>query len=238
MPNRIMAHLVAHYPDEESSLEIARGLADGGAAYLEVQFPFSDPTADGPVIQAACARALAQGFTVSAGFALITRISRATSLPVFVMSYANMVFRAGIGEFVRRCRDAGAKGIIVPDLSPGADEGLYAEGARTGIAAVPVIVPTMSSRRLEAVRAVNPEFLYAALRTGITGASTTSLGVVRSRNGAKNPMALDPPPTQATRASTSMPASLTCSSTSRPITDWNSLAMSGYGEGPRAEPRR
>jgi len=73
--SRIMAHLVAHYPDVERSLAVARGLIRGGAAYLEVQFPFSDPTADGPVIQRACQEALETGFTVDAGFEFVRRVA-------------------------------------------------------------------------------------------------------------------------------------------------------------------
>jgi tryptophan synthase alpha chain len=195
MANRIMAHLVAFYPDEEASLEVARGLADGGAAYLEVQFPFSEPTADGPVIQTACARALERGFTVARGLKLLEKICALTSAPVFVMSYANVAYRAGIPEFTRRVREAGAHGLIVPDLSPGADEGLFAAGSAAGIAVVPVIVPTMSDARLAAVRAERPAYLYTALRTGITGAATevgadTLAFLARAAGGGSGPKIL------------------------------------------------
>jgi tryptophan synthase alpha chain len=170
-----MAHLVAYYPDRESSLEVARALIDGGASYLEFQFPFSDPTADGPAIQRACARALEKGFTVDGGFRLLDRIGRLAKVPVFVMSYANPVVRRGAKDFVRRCREAGACGIIAPDLPVGSDEGLYAEGKSAGLEIVPVLAPTMTDDRLALIKAAGTGFLYAALRKGITG-ETTAIG--------------------------------------------------------------
>jgi tryptophan synthase alpha chain len=172
MGNRIMAHLVAFYPSEEHSLETARALVDGGASYLEVQFPFSEPTADGPAIQRACARALENGFSVAAGFRLLERIRRLSEIPLFVMSYANLVFRGGIESFVKRCRDAGARGLIVPDLPPDSDEGLYAAGRAAELDVVPVIVPSLSEKRMDLIGAVRPAYIYVALRRGITGAAT------------------------------------------------------------------
>jgi tryptophan synthase alpha chain len=172
MADRIMAHLVAFYPDKERTLEVARALTDGGAAYLEVQFPFSEPTADGPVIQRACARALENGFSVDEGFRLLERIRGITGVPIFVMSYANVVFRRGVEHFVRRCREAGAQGVIVPDLPPDSDEGLFASARKAGLDAVPVVAPTISDARIRLIGSLKPAFIYAALRKGITGAAT------------------------------------------------------------------
>lgn len=170
--SRIMAHLVAWYPDREGSLETARALADGGAAYLEVQFPFSDPTADGPVIQTACARALDAGFTVEAGFGLLREICAGVKIPVFVMSYANPIVRRGAADFVRRCREAGAFGIIPPDLPMDSDEGLFEAGKRAGLEIMPVLAPTMPEERLSMIASAGTGYLYAVLRKGITGKAT------------------------------------------------------------------
>ena len=172
MPERIMAHLVAGYPDLESSLEVARGLLDGGCAYLEVQFPFSDPTADGPLIQEACDTALRSGFRVAWGFELLGRIRSLWTRPLFLMSYANPVVVGGVGEFLRRAREAGAAGIIVPDLPVDSDEGLYARGRALGLEAVPVVAPNITEERLRLVGRTGAGYLYAALRPGITGQHT------------------------------------------------------------------
>lgn len=169
----LMAHLVASFPDWQASLEVGKGLLDGGAAFLEVQFPFSDPTADGPHIQAACDAALQAGFTCERGFELVAALRACTEVPIAVMSYANPIFQNGVAGFVRRCREAGAGALIAPDLPPDYDEGLYAAGADAGVAVVPVVVPTTLPERLRMIvsRAAG-KWVYAALRKGITGSYT------------------------------------------------------------------
>lgn len=168
----VMTHMVAGYPDRERSLAVVRGLIDGGAAYLEIQFPFSDPSADGPTIQAACGAALAAGFSLDEGFTLVEEAAAMSDIPIFIMSYANPVFTLGVDAFAARARKAGAAGLIVPDLTIDADEGLYAAGRKAGLAVVPVLVPTVSSARLESLLEAGAEYLYIALRRGITGRET------------------------------------------------------------------
>jgi tryptophan synthase alpha chain len=172
MAERIMAHLVAGYPDAESSLQAALGLAEGGACYLEVQFPFSDPTADGPLIQEACDAALRAGFRVADGFELVDRLRRAARAPVFIMSYANLVFARGVQAFLGEAKKAGAAGLIVPDLPVDHDEGLFERGRALGLEVVPVAAPNIRPRRLALLAACGSSYLYAALRRGITGQAT------------------------------------------------------------------
>jgi tryptophan synthase alpha chain len=164
--------MVAWYPDRAASLAVARGLSDGGCAYIELQFPFSDPTADGPDIQRACSAALEAGFTVDAGFETAAAICRSVGVPLFIMSYANLVFTRGIERFLTDARDCGARGVIVPDLPPDYDEGLFSSAARIGLAAVPVLSPSMREGRLSRVGALGAEYLYVTLRTGTTGSYT------------------------------------------------------------------
>jgi tryptophan synthase alpha chain len=167
-----MAHMVAFHPDREGSLEVARALIDGGSTYLEVQFPFSDPTADGPLIQTACTQALSRGFRTERGFELIHEIGRYGEAPVFLMCYANSIYFHGVDAFLDRCAGAGARGIIVPDLPFDYDEGLYDLARKHGLCAVPVAAPTVRFERLRAMLSLNPEYIYASLRKGITGAKT------------------------------------------------------------------
>lgn len=169
----VMAHMVACYPNYNASVEVAHALADAGAGFLEIQFPFSDPTADGPVIQAACTKALSSGFTVDEGFRLVREIAEKIDVPLFIMTYASIVYARGVKEFVQAAKEAGARGLIVPDLPPDYDEGLYGHGKQAGIAVVPVLVPTAREERIETVLSAKPEYLYAALRSGITGTKTT-----------------------------------------------------------------
>jgi tryptophan synthase alpha chain len=106
-----MCHLVAGYPSAGLALAAAEAIISGGAAYLEIQFPFSDPTADGPLIQEACTRALEAGFSVDAGFRFVADLTaRHPAVPVFVMTYASLAVRNGVGSFLEKASKAGAGG--------------------------------------------------------------------------------------------------------------------------------
>lgn len=172
---KLMAHMVAGYPDWERSFEVARALADGGASYIEVQLPFSDPSADGPAIQEACSRALDRGITLDEGFRLVKAIRERIGTEVFLMSYAGPVFSRGVDRFVARAAELGVTGLIVPDLPFDHDEGLYEAARVRGVAPVPVAVVTLPEERIEQILALEPPFLYASLRRGITG-DMTSIG--------------------------------------------------------------
>ena len=172
MKSSVMAHLVAHYPSGPASLEVGRELVRAGVSFLEVQFPFSDPTADGPAIQAACTQALESGFRSADGFALVETLTDESSVPVLIMTYASVVVSHGVEWFVERATQSGASGLIVPDLPPDYDEGLYAAGREAGLHVVPVLVPSAAPERVEMALATQPAYVYAALRKGITGAAT------------------------------------------------------------------
>lgn len=172
MPSRIMAHMVACFPDRDTSIQVARALVRGGCSLLEVQFPFSDPTADGKYIQKACDTAISAGFTPGVGFSLIEEIREQTCIPIFIMGYANTVVTVGVENFCRRSRAAGATGLIIPDLPPDYDEGLFEAAAESGITPVPIVCPTTTADRLERIFLLEPEYVYAVLRTGITGEYT------------------------------------------------------------------
>jgi tryptophan synthase alpha chain len=174
----LMTHMVAYYPNRERSLEVARALVDGGTRYLEIQFPFSDPSVDGPVIQSACARALEAGFRTELGFSLVREIHRFAATPIFVMSYASLVFARGVESFIRDVRDAGGSGVIIPDLPVGYDEGLFGYAEANGIEAVAVVSPAVRDDRLAAICRGKGHYIYASLRTGITGSMTAVDGKI------------------------------------------------------------
>ncbi len=134
--------------------------------------PVLGSTADGPDIQAACAAALAWGFTVDEGFSVLREIAKLSPVPVFVMTYANLAFTRGMRRFLRECKEAGARGVIAPDLPPDYDEGLFDTARTLGLAAVPVLSPSASEDRLRRTELLDPEYVYATLRAGTTGAET------------------------------------------------------------------
>jgi tryptophan synthase alpha chain len=170
-----MAHLVAGYPDDPGCRAVARGLAEGGASYLEVQIPFSDPSADGPAIRQACSAVLSTGYRVRDALALVGDLCRAyPEVPVFVMTYGSLVSTPDVRSFVEAVRRSGAAGLIVPDFPFDADEGLARvclEGEQP-VCPVPVAAPSMRPQRLARMTGLGREYLYAALRAGVTGAAT------------------------------------------------------------------
>ncbi len=170
--NRVMAHFVSHYPNREQSDAVAQALLDAGVGALEVQFPFSDPSADGPAIQQACQRALDAGFRVADGFSQVSRVAASANVPVYLMSYASIPFRIGTREFCRRAADAGVRGLIVPDLPVDVDEGLWEAADVAGVEVTPVVVSPAPEIRLRALEARGPKSVYVALRRGITGSRT------------------------------------------------------------------
>lgn len=168
---RLMAHLVAGYPDMETTRRIARALVRGGADSLEVQFPFSDPSADGPLIERASQTALENGFKVSDGFALMKELGELNA-PLFIMTYGSLVFSRGVDRFCEDAASAGVRGLVIPDLPPDYSEGLFDAGKKHGVAIVPVIAPEISAERLALIGGLKPEYIYTALRLGITGSRT------------------------------------------------------------------
>ncbi len=171
---RIMSHLIAGYPNTEGMMAAAKGLVEGGTTYLEIQLPFSDPSADGPAIQKACSEVLSRGYRVSQGFESVRNLKMLyQNIPLFVMTYANLAFRNGVESFVRKAKESGVDGLIIPDLPFDHDESLNELCEKYGLSSVVVAFPSMSKERIEQLKALHRPYIYAALRKGITGEETT-----------------------------------------------------------------
>lgn len=168
---KLMAHLIAGYPHKKGFSSAVRGLFDGGADILELQIPFSDPTADGPVITAACEETVRNGFKVKEIFSYIKEARKAGFKNIVVMSYANIAFKYGINKFVKDLKTAGVSGIIIPDLPLEDEEGFYRTALANNIEPIPVVAINLAAERLGLL---NPyKKIYVSLRTGTTGSKTT-----------------------------------------------------------------
>ncbi len=166
----LMPYLMGGFPTIEGSKEVGFAYADGGADLVELGVPFSDPLADGPVIQAAGTEALRAGATL--GGVLEVCEVLAPRLPVVLMCYANMVLARGPEVFAQRAVDAGASGLIVPDL-PFEESGAVLEACdAAGLALVPLVAPTSPEERLARIGAQARGFLYTVSVTGTTGERT------------------------------------------------------------------
>ena len=177
------------YPTYETSLEALAAMAAAGVDGFEIGIPFSDPIADGPTIQAATQVALENGTTVRSCLdAVRTLRQRGISQPMLMMGYANPLVAYGTDQFVRDARNAGADGLIVPDLPPEEAAMFASSCAREGMALVFMLAPTSNDQRIAMVGANATGFIYVVSLTGITGARkelptnlTAFIGRLRAR---------------------------------------------------------
>jgi tryptophan synthase alpha chain len=163
----LVAYVTAGHPDPGRSLELLRALQESGADVIEVGVPFSDPMADGPVIQASSQRALAQGMTYDKVLELIAE-ARLT-IPVVLFSYLNPVLAAGKDALDRAAR-AGAHGVLLTDLPVGSDPELERRFASGPLAFIRLVAPTTPSERMAHIAKHGSGFVYLISRLGVTGA--------------------------------------------------------------------
>jgi tryptophan synthase alpha chain len=157
-------------PDLARSAEILLALDGAGADVLEVGVPFSDPLADGPVIQRATERALAAGSSLRAALTLIEGIRARVSAPIVIFSYANPLLRMGIDEFARRAAVAGVDGVLALDLPIEEAGDFRASIVKAGLDAIFLLSPTTTDARLKKAAELGSGFLYGISRLGVTGA--------------------------------------------------------------------
>jgi len=163
----LVAYVTAGHPDPARSLELLHALANAGVDVVEVGVPFSDPMADGPVIQASSQRALAQGMSFARVLDLITRARLA--IPVVLFSYLNPVMAAGPDALERASR-AGAHGVLITDLPVGSDPELEERFARGPLDFIRLVAPTTPSDRMAHIARHGSGFVYLISRLGVTGA--------------------------------------------------------------------
>ena len=168
-----MCHLVANYPNQEIALSAADSFIAGGARFLEIQLPFSDPSADGSAIANASTQTLKKGVSTQDALAFILKIhEKHPHIPIALMSYVSLIFTPGVEIFCAKAKQAGVSFFIIPDLPFDCDENLRESAQKLGIQLIPVAAPSMSEKRLNALLKQNFPFIYAALRRGITGELT------------------------------------------------------------------
>lgn len=155
-------------PDLETTKELIRQAAANGADLIELGIPFSDPTAEGPVIQAASLRALSGGVTTDKIFEMVAEVRHDVDIPFAFMTYANVVYSYDAERFMARCCETGVGGIILPDL-PYEEKGEFADVAKQyGIDLIPLVAPT-SDNRVAMIAKDADGFIYIVSSLGVTG---------------------------------------------------------------------
>ena len=166
----LVTYVTAGDPDLERSREILVRLGRAGADILEVGVPFSDPLADGPVIQRATERAIAAGSTLVKVLGMVSDVRSLVNAPIVIFSYANPILRMGLDEFVSRARQAGVDGVLTLDVPPEESQQFREALSRARIDTIFLLSPTTSAERIRRAAALGTGFLYGISRLGVTGA--------------------------------------------------------------------
>lgn len=191
----LMTHIVVGYPSLAASMDIVDAMVEAGVDLMELQIPFSEPMADGPVIMAANQRALGHGTTVEDCFAFAAAVARKHPIPFLFMSYYNVLWRAGVAGFTARMKAAGLAGAIVPDLPPEEAADYLAAMADAGLDPIFIYSPTTSDERLRTIARSARGFVYCVARKGVTGQQTSfsdelSRYLARCRAATRLPLAV------------------------------------------------
>ncbi len=174
-----LAYVMAGDPDPDTSLELLRGLPAAGVDIVELGLPFTDPMADGPVIQRAGQRALSAGMTVDKTLALVRAFREGDdATPVVLMGYFNPIYARGVDRFLAEAKAAGVDGLIVVDLPPEEDDELCLPAQAAGLNFIRLATPTTDDARLPAVLSNTSGFVYYVSITGITGAAAAQAAEV------------------------------------------------------------
>lgn len=166
----LIPYVTAGYPSRRSTLDLLLGAEDAGADAIEVGLPFSDPIADGPVIQGASHHALSGGIRVADAFRIAERFVSRSRVPLLFMTYCNLVVQHGVRSFVRDARQAGVEGLIVPDLPPEEAGELQAEAKEADVSLTFLCAPTSSDERIRRICRATTGFVYLVALRGVTGA--------------------------------------------------------------------
>ena len=168
----VMTHVVCGYPSFEANMKELEIMAAHGVDFVELQFPFSEPSADGPLFVKANQESVESGTTVAQCFEFMTEVTKRFDFKVLMMGYYNTCFKMGHENFVNRLKAAGACGYILPDLPIEEAGELHALSKAVGLTPVILMTPTNTDERLAQLGEVAEDFIYAVARKGVTGTKT------------------------------------------------------------------
>ncbi|MBF0199806.1 MAG: tryptophan synthase subunit alpha [Desulfamplus sp.] len=168
----LMTHIVMGYPSFEDCHIIVKQMVDAGVDIMELQIPFSEPMADGPVILKANQTALERGSTVEKCFEFARQVAQEFSIPFFFMTYANIPYKYGMADFAARMAGINVKGAIVPDLPPEEGDEYIRAMSQNNLHPIYIFSPETSDHRLTYISSFASGFVYCLARKGVTGKDT------------------------------------------------------------------
>ena len=167
----LVPYMVAGYPSYERSLEAFELFAEEGADIIEIGMPFSDPLADGTVIQDASAFSLSNGTKLEDVFRLVRSLRKKIETPIVLMGYLNPIYRMGVDSFLTECTEAGVDGLIIPDLTPEEADDFVTSARERNISTIFLVAPNTADERIKTISELSTEFIYCVSLLGVTGAN-------------------------------------------------------------------
>lgn len=167
----LISYIMAGFPNEKATIATVRGLVKGGVDIIELGFPFSDPLADGPVIQNASTVSLEKGTRINKFFNIVKKIRKETDIPLVLMTYTNILYHKGYPKFITQARKAGIDGFILPDMSV-EESKEYLKAAKNNADTIFLISPNTSKARIQKIAKASTGFLYLVAVYGTTGVKT------------------------------------------------------------------
>ncbi len=168
----LIAYIMVGYPNEKTTISAINGLVKGGADIIELGFPFSDPIADGPVIQNASNVSLNKGASIEKFFQIIKKIRKQTDIPLVLMTYTNILYKKGYNKFMQKAKNAGIDGLILPDMSIEESKNYLSAARKNKLDTIFLISPNTSTKRIKKILKATSGFLYLVSMFGTTGMQT------------------------------------------------------------------
>ena len=167
----LISYIMVGFPNEKATISTVKGLIKGGVDIIELGFPFSDPLADGPVIQNASTISLENGTKIDKFFNIVKKIRKETDIPLVLMTYTNILYHYGYSKFIRDAKKAGIDGFILPDMSIEESEE-YLHAAKDNADTIFLISPNTNQNRIQKIIKATTGFLYLVAVFGTTGIKT------------------------------------------------------------------
>jgi len=161
--------VTAGFPEKDDTVDIILNLAENGVDFIELGIPFSDPIADGPVIQKASDRALHNGVTLEHVLDIVKKVRQSAEIPILLMGYMNPVFRMGIDRFIQQANEAGVDGLILPDFPLEESQAYQPALQQADLDLIHLIAPNTPRERIRQIDQTSTSFIYCVAYTGVTG---------------------------------------------------------------------
>ena len=166
---KVIPYITAGYPRKEDTVSMILTAESAGAAMVELGIPFSDPLADGPVIQTSNQVAIENGVNVPWILELVTKIRKQSDIPIVLMGYINPIIKYGLDSFILDCKNSGVDGLIIPDLPSNEADDFIVKSKKNGISPILLVAPNTSDSRIREISKLAGELIYCVSILGITG---------------------------------------------------------------------